>query len=131
MDLVAIYQCLCDHTRLRILNLLAQGPLCVCHIQDVLGEPQVKISKHLGYLKTHGAVEVRREGYWRIYSLVAKPDRTLAANLACLQDAASEDKTFRRDLEKLKSLRAKIAADAPACCASPRSSRGRSSRSTC
>ena len=46
MSLVQIYQCLCDETRLRILNLLHEGELCVCHIQDILGEPQVKISKH-------------------------------------------------------------------------------------
>lgn len=132
MDLVSIYQCLCDRTRLRILNLLAQGPLCVCHIQEVLGEPQVKVSKHLGYLKSHGAVEVRREGYWRIYRLVAKPDPTLAANLACLQDAAAEEKTFRRDLEKLRTLGTKLAANAPAanaCCA-PRPARRAAARRT-
>ena len=87
-DLIAIYQCLCDRTRLRILNLLREGPLCVCHVQDVLGEPQVKVSKHLAYLKAHGVVTVRREGYWRIYALAPKPHRALEMNLACLQDAA-------------------------------------------
>lgn len=120
MDLVTIYECLCDRTRLRILNLLRQGPLCVCHIQEILGEPQVKISKHLGYLKTHGLVTVRKEANWRIYALVAKPAKALAANLACLQDCAAEDKTFRRDLEKLARLRARPDDLAPACCASPR-----------
>ena len=119
MDLVTIYECLCDRTRLRILNLLCQGPLCVCHVQEILGEPQVKISKHLGYLKTHGLVTVRKEANWRVYSLVAKPTRVLKANLACLQDCAAEDKTFRRDTEKLKSVRACLDADAPECCAKP------------
>ena len=47
MELVKIYECLCDPTRLRLLNVLAQGPVCVGHFQDVLGEPQGKISKHL------------------------------------------------------------------------------------
>lgn len=51
MDLVEIYKCLCDRTRLRLLHVLAQGPVCVCHFQEVLGEPQVKISKHLAYLR--------------------------------------------------------------------------------
>ena len=50
MELVPIYQCLCDRTRLRILNLLDSGPLCVCHFQTLLKEGQVKISKHLAYL---------------------------------------------------------------------------------
>ncbi|PYK63832.1 MAG: ArsR family transcriptional regulator, partial [Verrucomicrobia bacterium] len=47
MDLIQIYQCFCDRTRLRILHLLRRSPLCVCHFQDILDEPQVKISKHL------------------------------------------------------------------------------------
>lgn len=119
MDLVNIYECFCDRTRLRILNLLMQGPLCVCHIQDILGKPQVKVSKHLGYLKTRGLVGVRRDGNWRIYSLVAKPPHTLKANLACLQDCATEDKIFRRDTEKLTKLRDDLEADSPGCCAKP------------
>ena len=36
MDLIRIYECLCDATRLRILHLLTHGPLCVCHIQEIL-----------------------------------------------------------------------------------------------
>ena len=47
VKLTDIYECFCDATRLRILRVLAQGPLCVCHFQAVLREPQVKISKHL------------------------------------------------------------------------------------
>ena len=116
MDLVRIYECLCDITRLRILNVLQRGPLCVCHFQEVLDEPQVKVSKHLAYLRRHGLVEVRREANWRIYSVVEKRSPTLEANLACLQDCASEEKVFRRDLAKLEKLLAQLGEDAPACC---------------
>ncbi len=119
MDLIQIYQCLCDRTRLRMLNLLLHGPLCVCHIQDVLGEPQVKVSKHLAYLKAHGLVEVKREANWRVYSLVPKPTTTLKVNLACLQDCAAEDKIFQRDTEKLNRLRRDLGANSPLCCAKP------------
>jgi ArsR family transcriptional regulator len=117
MELINIYECFCDRTRLRILNLLGQGPLCVCHLQDILDEPQVKVSKHLGYLKTHGLVEVRREGNWRIYSLASKPSPALKANLACLQDCAQEDKIFRRDSEKLMKLKGSLGEESPLCCA--------------
>jgi ArsR family transcriptional regulator len=116
MSLVNIYQCLCDPTRLRILHLLTQGPLCVCHFQEVLGEPQVKISKHLGYLKARGMVEARREANWMIYSLPARPSRELKANLACLQDCVSEDRTFRRDAEHLRKCRCKFVESSPICC---------------
>ena len=115
MELVQIYECLCDRTRLRILHLLSRGPLCVCHLQEILGESQVKISKHLGYLKSHGLVQVRREGNWRIYHLVEKPTRALRSNLACLQDCAQEDDTFRRDLRALKLLQAQSCARGPTC----------------
>ena len=104
MELVQIYECLCDATRLRILNLLSHGPLCVCHFQQVLGEPQVKISKHLAYLRARRLVEAARQGNWMIYTLPAKPSRELAANLACLQDCATEQAVFRRDLERLHKI---------------------------
>lgn len=107
MDLVRIYECFCDRTRLRILHLLTRSPLCVCHFQDVLGEPQVKISKHLAYLRTRGMVEVERDGNWMIYSLPKKPSAELRKNLSCLQDCAQADKTFARDLSKLVRLQAK------------------------
>jgi ArsR family transcriptional regulator len=113
VDLISIYECLCDRTRLRILNLLCKGPLCVCHFQELLKEPQVKISKHLKYLRTHGMVEVKRDGYWMIYSIPAKPTRELKANLGCLQDCVREDATFRQDLQKLEKIRAKFEKDSP------------------
>lgn len=116
MSLVEIYQCLCDQTRLRILHLLADGPLCVCHFQGVLDEPQVKISKHLGYLRARGMVEVRRHANWMIYSLPAKPSAELKANLACLQDCVREDKVFRRDLDRLRQARRGFAGNRPLCC---------------
>ena len=109
MDLVQIYQCFCDRTRLRILNLLCETPLCVCHFQDLLNEPQVKISKHLGYLKSRGLAEANREGNWMIYRLPRKMPPELKANLACLQDCAREDSVFRRDLAKLKAAQLQIA----------------------
>lgn len=104
MDLVQIYQCLCDRTRLRILNLLANSPLCVCHFQTILGEPQVKISKHLGYLRERGMVEVERDQNWMVYSLPKKRAAELETNLKCLQDCVQSDKMFTRDLKNLNSI---------------------------
>jgi ArsR family transcriptional regulator len=108
VDLVRIYECLCDRTRLRILNVLGRGPLCVCHFQEILDEPQVKISKHLGYLKARGLVSVRREGSWMVYRLPARASRELRANLACLQDCAAEDPVFRRDAARMRKVRARL-----------------------
>jgi DNA-binding transcriptional ArsR family regulator len=116
MELVQIYECLCDATRLRLLNVLGQGPLCVCHFQEILDEPQVKVSKHLAYLRKRGLVEAEREGNWMIYSLPKKPSRELKANLACLQDCAQENPDFRSDLARLKKLAPHLAQSGPAAC---------------
>jgi ArsR family transcriptional regulator, arsenate/arsenite/antimonite-responsive transcriptional repressor len=116
MSLIQIYQCLCDLTRLRILNLLHKGELCVCHFQEIMGEPQVKVSKHLAYLRTHGLVESRKEANWMVYRLPAKPSRELSANFACLQDCARGNAVFRRDAEKRRSLEAKFLENGPLCC---------------
>ena len=116
MKLVKIYECLCDPTRLRLLNVLAQGPLCVCHFQAILREPQVKISKHLAYLKARGLVRSKREGNWMIYELPARLPRELKTNLACLQDCVQEDAVFRQDLARLKELAPKLCVSGPSCC---------------
>jgi ArsR family transcriptional regulator len=106
MELVQIYECFCDRTRLRLLHLLAQGPLCVCHFQEVLREPQVKISKHLGYLRARELVTTARNGNWIIYSLPDRRTRELDANLRCMQDCVQSEKVFRQDLVRLQKLHA-------------------------
>jgi len=119
MDLVAIYQCLCDRTRLRILHLLLSGPLCVCHFQNVLKEPQVKVSKHLRYLRESGLVEAERCANMMIYRLPAKPPAQLKANLACLQDCVQEEKVFREDAARLRKLRDGFGPATPTCVREP------------
>lgn len=105
MELVEIYQCLCEATRLRIIHLLTHGPLCVCHFQHLLEEPQVKISQQLAYLRKHGMVESTRHANWMIYSLPAKRSPELEANLKCLQDCAQTDQRFRSDLRRLGKMK--------------------------
>ena len=98
---IQVYKCLCDKTRLRILHLLQHGPLCVGDLQAVLREPQVKMSKHLAYMRRAGMVDSRRDANRIIYHLPVKPDRLLAENLACLQDLRREMPELKRDLDRL------------------------------
>ena len=86
MKLLQIYRCFCDETRLRIIHLLAQGPLCVCHFQTILKLPQVAVSKHLAYLRTNGLVIAQRHQQWMIYRLPEKTPTELDLQLRCLQD---------------------------------------------
>jgi ArsR family transcriptional regulator len=125
--LIQIYECFCDETRLRIVNLLAHGPLCVCHLQDLLDSTQVRISKHLAYLKGKGVLNAERHQNWMIYSLPTHPSAELESNLKCLQDCLQTNGIFKEDLRRLASMRSKLAwldelpqtGDGKSCCGLP------------
>jgi len=101
-DLVTLFQALGDRTRLRLLNLLAAGEICVCYFIDVLDETQPKISRHLAYLRRAGLAAARRDGKWMHYSL-ARPSSAAAARVldATLEELAS-DKQMQRDRAQLE-----------------------------
>ena len=54
-DLEQLFKGLADQSRLRILNLLFTGELCVCDIQYVLESSQPNVSRHLTYLRNSGS----------------------------------------------------------------------------
>jgi len=68
-DMTARFKAFADPTRLRILNLLHERELCVCHLVEVLRESQPKISRHLAILRSAEVVTVRSDGTWRWYAL--------------------------------------------------------------
>ena len=68
-ELENVFKALADKTRLRILALLGNNEVCVCHIHDTLGLPQPTVSRHLAYLRKSGLVAVRRDGVWMHYHL--------------------------------------------------------------
>lgn len=133
-SLIQIYECFCDETRLRIVNLLAQGPLCVCHLQELLASTQVRISKHLAYLKGKGVLHAERHQNWMIYSLPAHRSAELEANLKCLQDCVQTHRVFKDDLRRLASMKSKLAwlddlaetGDEKGCCGLPEKTRRKS-----
>ncbi len=68
-DLLSVFKALSDETRLRIVKLLENGELCVCHIVAAVDMSQSRISFHLKILKDAGLVQDRREGKWMHYRL--------------------------------------------------------------
>ena len=93
-ELVRLLQALGDPTRLRLLNLLRGGEICVCYFVEILGEPQPKVSRHLAYLRRAGIVDVRREGKWMHYKLAATNQ---AAVLDAILDSIAGDRQMQRD----------------------------------
>src|SRR3954447_7094511 len=68
-ELESLFKALADKTRLRILALLGNNEVCVCHIHDSLGLPQPTVSRHLAYLRKSGLVAARRDGVWMHYQV--------------------------------------------------------------
>jgi len=69
-----VLKALADETRLRIINLLYEMELCVCDIEEIIGAPQTKISRHLASLKNSGLVISRRSAQWSFYSMARSVD---------------------------------------------------------
>lgn len=69
-----LFQTLADPTRLRLLNLLASGEVCVCDLHGTLGVTQPKVSRHLARLKQAGLVDARRNGKWIHYQVATPGD---------------------------------------------------------
>ena len=80
VELESFFMALADKTRLRLLNLMRDGEICVCFFTEVLEESQPKISRHLAYLRNAGLVEARRDGKWMHYKIV-EPTNEIAANI--------------------------------------------------
>ena len=95
------FKSLSDATRLRILNLLAGGELCVCDLMAVLGLPQSTISRHLAYLRKHGWVDARRSGKWMHYRRPPQPTPFMAYAFALLDEELSTNAQADADTRAL------------------------------
>lgn len=67
--LSSIFKVMGDPTRLRIINALSAGEMCVCDIAAALSMENSAISHQLRILKTVRLVKFRKEGKSAIYSL--------------------------------------------------------------
>jgi len=102
------FRALADRTRLRLVNLLVRGTLCVCDLQRILGEPQSTVSRHLAYLKAAGLITDRRDGVRIFYALTPNQDRLrLLVFEAIRANLGGDVWPFAEDLAELERLRAR------------------------
>jgi ArsR family transcriptional regulator, arsenate/arsenite/antimonite-responsive transcriptional repressor len=69
MDLIQIMKALGDETRLRILNLLNVGELCVCEIEYLLDINQSNASRHLNKLTVINLIAYEKRALYVYYSI--------------------------------------------------------------
>lgn len=101
LSLVAFHRALSDETRVRIVNLLMEGPCCVKEIVEALDIAQSRVSQHLNVLRHAGMVRVSREGTSRRYKLEigAFPPELFE----CVRRARDGSPTLTGDIRRLKS----------------------------
>ena len=96
-SLITLLQALGDPTRLRLLNLMAAGEVCVCYFVEILDATQPKISRHLAYLRRAGLVTARRDGKWMHYGMVMPADAGQAEVLKTVLDVIAANPRMKRD----------------------------------
>lgn len=100
-NLEEFFAALADRTRLRLLNLMRDGEVCVCFFAETLGTNNPKISRHLAYLKRAGLVNARRDGKWMHYSLNPPKDEHGLELFAALLKTLESDKEMLADRTSL------------------------------
>jgi len=96
----AIFKILSDDTRLRMLMLLLNEPLCVCEFVGILEVPQPRISKNLAKFRDLNLVVDERRDKFVFYEL--KGDESLL--MLILKDLKQNIDKYPKLLEDLKRL---------------------------
>ncbi|OGH00427.1 MAG: hypothetical protein A2600_05360 [Candidatus Lambdaproteobacteria bacterium RIFOXYD1_FULL_56_27] len=109
LDLERRFQALSDASRLRILGLLQERPLCVCEIKEALGLAISTVSKHLSLLKDARLVESEKRGKWVYYRWPEPPlDPRSAQLLALAKEWLPQEEQTQTDRRKLEHLKGQL-----------------------
>jgi len=100
-DAELFFAALADRTRLRLINLMRDGEVCVCFFAETLGTNNPKISRHLSYLKRAALVTVRRDGKWMHYRLNEPTNKQAAEVFSATMKMLNDDPQMNADREKL------------------------------
>jgi len=100
-----MFRAFCDRSRLRILNLLRDGELCVGDVVESLRVPQPKVSRHLANLRKADLVTVRKEGLRSHYSLASPQTDFHHQLLECAMTCFQEVPEIRSDNARAAKIR--------------------------
>lgn len=100
-DAELFFAALADKTRLRLLNLMAGGEVCVCFFAETLDTNNPKISRHLAYLKRAGLVSARRDGKWMHYRIAEPKDERAREVFRATMKMLKDDPQMAGDRKRL------------------------------
>lgn len=103
-DLEVFFAALADRTRLRLLNLMRDGEVCVCFFAETLETNNPKISRHLSYLRKAKLVTSRRDGKWMHYRIDEPKNDKAKEIFAKIMEMFKEDKEMQSDRARLSDV---------------------------
>lgn len=92
MDLINVMKALADETRIRILNLLKEGELCVCELELLMNINQSNASRHLNKLTTAKLITFEKRALYVYYKI----------NQSILEECPFLKEFMDKELNKLK-----------------------------
>lgn len=105
MELIQLLKALSDETRLRILNILRDGALCVCEIEAILEISQSNTSRHLSKLTNANLVNYYKEAKFIYYKLDHETLNQYSFIQNILDNELDKDKKLKYDYEILKAYK--------------------------
>lgn len=105
MDLLQVMKALSDETRIRILNLLKDGEMCVCEIETVLNITQSNASRHLTKLTTAKIVDYYKVNKYVYYKMDQETIKEFPFINEILISHAVKLEQCKKDLQRLKKYR--------------------------
>ncbi|MDD3840839.1 MAG: metalloregulator ArsR/SmtB family transcription factor [Clostridia bacterium] len=102
MDFIEIFKALGDENRIRILNLLIRGELCVCEVETMLEMTQSNASRHLNKLKSAGIITSDKKSQWVYYRINSEFIEENNMLYEFLKNKINKDVQCLKDVERLR-----------------------------
>ncbi|MFH1453942.1 MAG: metalloregulator ArsR/SmtB family transcription factor [Armatimonadota bacterium] len=84
-----ILKAIAHPARLKIIDILKKGEMCVCNIQEKIGYKMPTISRHLSVMENAGLIKGRRKGNWIYYRLLTP---CVVETFLCIDKVIKTDK---------------------------------------
>lgn len=105
MNFVQVMKALSDETRIRILNLLKEGDLCVCELEVLLDINQSNASRHLNKLTNARILDYYKVAKYVYYKINENTINEYPFIREVIGEQAMKLKLCNKDHERLKKYR--------------------------
>lgn len=99
-NIVDFQKALGDETRIRILMVIYQHELCLCHLAHIFKLANSTLSKHLDILRRNGFIHKRKQGRFHYFYF----NSAFKEQLNWLLDTLNDDEIIQADQKLVKNL---------------------------